>query len=54
MQAIYQGMFEVAHQLIRDGADVNARDSRPLLGDGMTALHYAAFWNDAELIQSLV
>ena len=54
MRAIDEGDIELAKQLIQNGADVNACDPRPLLGDHLTALHYAAFANNAELIQMLV
>lgn len=54
IRAIWEGDFELAKQLIKDGANVNEEDQRPVIGDGMTALHYAAFWNDTELIQTLV
>jgi ankyrin repeat protein len=47
--AAQQGDREAVKALLRQAADVNAAQ-----GDGMTALHWAAIKNDAELAQTLL
>jgi hypothetical protein len=40
--------------LIAAGVDPNAADTRPVIGHGVTPLHFAANADDLELIQALV
>lgn len=47
--AARQGDLETVRSLLRQGADVNAA-----LGDGTTALHWAAFNNDVEMTEMLL
>src|SRR5207247_3810377 len=48
-EAAMNGNREAVRALLRDGADVNTA-----LGDGMTALHYAATRHDVELAKMLL
>ncbi len=41
--------WAAVQELLRGGADVNLRQ-----GDGATALHWAAYWNDSEAVQRLL
>jgi ankyrin repeat protein len=47
--AAMQGDVETVRSLVKQGADVNAAQ-----GDGMTALHWAAYKGDAEMVGLLV
>src|SRR5476651_2173983 len=47
--AAMQGNRDAVRSLLKQAADVNAAQ-----GDGMTALHWAAMKNDAELVQTLL
>src|SRR6478736_1340378 len=47
--AAVQGNREAVRSLLRQAADVNAAQ-----GDGMTALHWAAMKDDADLVQTLL
>ena len=47
--AAMQGNRDVVRSLLKQAADVNAAQ-----GDGMTALHWAAMKDDAELVQTLL
>src|SRR6185295_10439989 len=47
--AAMQGNRDAVRSLLKQAADVNAAQ-----GDGMTALHWAAMKNDAELAQTLL
>jgi ankyrin repeat protein len=47
--AAMDGNRDAVKTLLKQAADVNAAQ-----GDGMTALHWAAMKNDAELVQTLL
>src|SRR5476649_780531 len=47
--AAMQGNRDAVRSLLKQAADVNAAQ-----GDGMTALHWAAMKDDAELVQTLL
>src|SRR3954466_2948022 len=47
--AAMEGNRDAVKVLLKQAADVNAAQ-----GDGMTALHWAAMKNDAELVQTLL
>ena len=47
--AAMRGNIETVRSLLREGADVNAAQ-----GDGMTALHWSAVNNNAEMIRVLL
>jgi ankyrin repeat protein len=54
LAALACGDREGALNALRDGDDVNARDHRPVIGDNLTALHYAALNGDATMIRELL
>ncbi len=47
--AAQRGEWDVTRALIAEGADVTARQ-----GDGATALHWAAYWDDGEVADLLI
>src|SRR5437762_6912971 len=49
IDAAMQGNKDAVRTLLKQAADVNAAQ-----GDGMTALHWAAMKDDAELVQTLL
>jgi ankyrin repeat protein len=52
--ALIAGDKSAALQALASGADVDSKDTRPLLGDNQTALHYAVGFDDAELIDAII
>ena len=52
--AAERGDLEAVRRCLRAGCDVNAADTRPLIGCGYTPLHYAAGANHVELIRLLI
>ena len=54
LSALTCGDRDAALDAIRAGDDVNARDARPIIGDGTTALHLAASDGDCVVIRELI
>jgi ankyrin repeat protein len=54
LTALWAGERATALALIAAGADPNAADTRPVIGNGTTTLHIAADADDVELVRALV
>jgi hypothetical protein len=54
LAALWDGDREAALKLIVAGADVNAVDSRPVIGHGVSPLHIAAANDDPVLVRALL
>jgi hypothetical protein len=54
LAAAQRGDADAVRRCLRDGADVNAADLRPVLGCGYTSLHYAADGDSPEFVRLLL
>ena len=52
--ALLAGDMSAALRILADGVDVTVRDSREMIGNNQTALHYAVVFDDAALIEQII